>query len=418
MRKRVLIFALTYIPFVGGAELAVKEITDQLGLDIDFDMITLRFDKKLPTKERVGAITVYRVGFCRKHISISDTYYFPLSLNKYLFPFLAYRKACALHAKHFYHAFWSIQANYAGFAALFTKQALPHVPFILTLQEGDPPAHYIKRVGILEPLYRSIFRYADIVQAISTFLAQYAHRMGHEHDIEVIPNGVSVRDFARKPTTKEITAFTKRFSKGDDDVYLVTVSRLVKKNAVDDIIRALAHLPTHVKLLVIGDGPEGEALWKLAVELGVEKRVWFGGHIPHGELPLYLHSSDIFVRPSRSEGMGNAFIEAMAAGLPVIATPVGGIPDFLYDPDKKSPIAVKKDTTRHLGSVTPTGLFCKVNNPESIAAAVKRLLDDPKLRERLAENASGIVRTKYDWHAIAASMRQHVFGKIFSTSDK
>ncbi|MCG2695311.1 hypothetical protein L6261_04530, partial [Candidatus Parcubacteria bacterium] len=60
--KKILIFSTVYYPFVGGAEVAIKEITDRIG-DIEFDMVTLRFDKNLPKFEKIGNVNVYRIGF-------------------------------------------------------------------------------------------------------------------------------------------------------------------------------------------------------------------------------------------------------------------------------------------------------------------------------------------------------------------
>jgi len=401
--KRVLIFSVTYEPFVGGAEVAVREITERFrtqAKEYVFDMITIRFDKNLPEHERVGNVNIYRVGYGRFGANISDTYKFPLSLNKYLFPFVAYRMARKLHSEHFYDLIWSIQANYAGFAALFTKWALPHVPFLLTLQEGDPPKRYRNRVGPLLPLYEAIFRNANFVHAISHFLKDLARSMGYWGPLEVIPNGVDVERFlegSNKSTPEQIEL---RLRKSRDETYIVTTSRLVKKNAVSDIIRCLTYLPETTKLLVLGDGPLGKRLWKLAKRLGVSKRVFFAGRVSQKDVPSYLAVSDIFVRPSLSEGQGVSFIEAMAAGLPVIATPVGGIPDFLHDPSTK------------LGGVTPTGLFCEVHNPASIAKQVERINGDEKLRERLVTNARLMVKEKYDWEKLVAEMKEKAFSKV------
>ena len=94
--------------------------------------------------------------------------------------------------------------------------------------------------------------------------------------------------------------------------------------------------------------------------------------------------------------MGVSFVEAMAARLPVIATPVGGIIDFLFDPD-------------HNKGIKSTGLFCAVNDPKSIARQVRRYLDDPALREAIRQNAFNLVSQQYDWDLIAARMRNEVF---------
>jgi len=175
-------------------------------------------------------------------------------------------------------------------------------------------------------------------------------------------------------------------------VTLVTTSRLVHKNAIDDVIRALALLPAQVHFLIIGTGPDADELMELTHELGVETRVEFLGHIDHDQLPYYLHNSDIFIRPSRSEGMGNSFIEAMAAGLPIIATQEGGIADFLFDA-KSNP---DKETT---GWVVDRG------SPEQIAEAVKDILAHPDQVTLVTATAKKLVTEKYGWDLIAERMK-------------
>ena len=83
------------------------------------------------------------------------------------------------------------------------------------------------------------------------------------------------------------------------------------------------------KVQILGAGPEEKKLKELAKELGVENVVHFLGHIEPENVYEYLTKADIFVRASRTEGLGSSFLEAMGAGLPIIGTPVGGIVDFL-----------------------------------------------------------------------------------------
>ena len=402
MPKRILIFALTYLPFIGGAEVAIKEITDRLDpSEYEFDLVTLRFDSQIPKQEKLGNVNVYRIGFAGKSPTMADLVRFPLALNKYLFPFAAWWKARSLHRERGYEAIWSMMANYAGFAALFFKLSNPRTPFLLTLQEGDPILHIKKRVGIVYPLFKQIFNRADMVQTISNYLADFARSMGFSRTLEVIPNGVAVSQFDRPFEPSELEHIKKEFGKKEGDVYLITASRLVPKNAIDDIIRALEYLPQHVKLLVVGTGPDQWALDSLSKELGFADRVIFLGHRNPTDIPKYLKVSDIFVRPSLSEGMGNAFIEAMAAGIPVIATPIGGIVDFLFDPDRDPD---KK----------PTGLLCNVRDPKSIADKVGRLLSDEALKDRIRANAKDLAREKYDWDKIVYDMRTKVFQRLIS----
>ena len=167
------------------------------------------------------------------------------------------------------------------------------------------------------------------------------------------------------------------------------MSRLVKKNGVEDIIKAAQDL--RFKLLIIGKGEQEEYLKDLTKKLNLEDNVLFLGEVSHKDLPQYLWISDVFVRPSLSEGLGNAFLEAMAAGVPAIGTKVGGIPDFLREGE--------------------TGLFCEVQNPKSITEKIKTLLKDENLRLRLIENGRKLVEEKYSWDFIALEMK-NIFDKL------
>lgn len=401
--KRILIFSLAYYPdVVGGAEVAIKEITDRISPDdILFDMVTLRFDSTLPKFERIGNINVYRIGFTAKSPGIADLVKFPLTLNKYIFPFLGFLKARTLHKKNHYDCIWAMMANYAGFSALFFKMRYPSVRFLLTLQEGDPIEYIKHRVRFVSPLFHRIFTHADFIQTISHYLAGFARNMGYIGQLEVVPNAVNVAHFAQEYPEQELSILKHRLGKKEGDFFLITTSRMVTKNAVDEVIRSLALLPHEVKFLILGIGPDESMLRKLAYENGVADRVQFLGQVLHEEMPKYLKVSDVFIRPSRSEGLGNSFLEAMAAGIPVIATPVGGIPDFLFDPE------VNPDHE-------PTGLFANINDPTSIARKVERLRADPALRKRLFVNGRTLVAGKYDWSLIASMMKERVFDKLFA----
>lgn len=395
MIKRVLIFSLAYYPnLVGGAEVAIKEITDRMGSGIEFDMITARFDKGLPAKEKIGNINVYRVGFGGNSPTAEELIKFPFNIYKYLFPFFAYTRAVELNGEKKYDIVWSMMANYAGFGALFFKIFHPKIKYLLTLQEGDPIEYIKGRVGILFPVFKKIFTSADRIQVISNYLAGFAKDMGYRGEIDVIPNGVDVEKFTKKYSEEEMP----KLKTSDKDKIIITTSRLVKKNAVDDVIKALSYLPENYKFMIVGDGPDLKKLKELADLGNVSDRVMFKGHIDHKELPKYLKASDIFIRPSLSEGMGNSFIEAMAAEIPVIATPVGGIVDFLFDPEKN------KDTD-------PTGLFCNVGDPKDIADKILKIVSNDSLRIKMIENAKKIAIEKYDWNKIAGDMKK-LFGKL------
>ncbi len=183
-----------------------------------------------------------------------------------------------------------------------------------------------------------------------------------------------------------------------DGTVLITTSRLVHKNAVDDIIRALALLPG-AKLQILGVGQEEQNLKALAQELGVASRVEFVGFVPYAKIPAYLHAADVFIRPSRSEGFGNSFIEAMAAGVPVVATQEGGIADFLFD-KKRNP---EKEAT---------GWAVDADNPKQIAAAVEEIVGNKSEAAQVIEHARKMVLEKYDWDTIAKQMKERIFARV------
>ncbi len=366
---RILIFSLAYLPFVGGAELAVKEITDRLR-DIEFDMLTVNLDGKQQPVQEIGNIKVYRVGKGK--------------IAKYFFPFSGFKQAVTLHQQQPYDAVWAIMANQAGLIGLRFKKKFPDVKYLLTLQEGDSLKRIWSRTFLIRPFYKKIYRMADQIQSISSFLEKRALKYGFSGKHAVVPNGVDLGKFKREFSTQELVGLRAELGLSQEDRIVVTTSRLVHKNGVDTLIQAVKDLP--VKLLILGGGDLEIKLKSLAQEIGVREKILFLGHIDQPKLPKYLKIADVYVRASRSEGLGSAFLEAMGAGIPVIGTKVGGIPDFLRDGEN--------------------GLFCEVNNPRDLANKIQLLLSDEALRQRLIINAKQTVFEKYDWQNVAEKMKQ------------
>jgi len=354
--KRIIIFSTAYFPLVGGAEIAVKEITDRLGNEFEFVMITIKLKSDLPDYEKIGNVEVHRIG-------IGNHW------DKYRLIWDGWKKARELGK---FDAVWSIMASYAGFAALRYKKRNKQVPFLLTLQEGDSKQHIYKHVWWCWPYFKQIFKKADKIQAISNYLAKWAKSLGAECPIEVVPNGVDVNLFQFLPN---------KYSHGEKIV--ITTSRLVEKNGLSDLIKAMEYLDQNVKLRIIGSGHLEQQLKKEASAWG--ERVKFLGEKDHQEISRELRDSDVFCRPSLSEGLGNSFLEAMYAGIPIVGTNVGGISDFLVDGE--------------------TGLFCKVGNPKDIAEKINRILNDQTLAEKLRVNGQKLVREKYSWDMIAEKMK-------------
>lgn len=378
--KKILVFSTAYYPFVGGAEVAIKEITDRLGADYEFDLITARLDKNLPAKEKVGNVTVYRVG------SGSN-------IDKIFLPIRGARLARKLHKENNYYLFWAMMVTFSSLSAyLFNLGKKNKVPIVLTLQEGDSEAHLkFGRFGLIGFSWKFALAKTKVLTGISNFLIERAIKNGYKGSAYLVPNGVDIDVFGQQIDEETKKQTLELLNKKQDEVYLVTTGRLTFKNATDDIISALAKLPSNVHLLVLGKGEEGPNLQKQANKLGVSNRIKFVGFVEYHNIPKYFSACDIFIRPSRSEGFGNSFIEAMASKLPVIATPVGGIVDFLSDNE--------------------TGVFCAPNNPQSIVKAVNRILEDNNLRNHIVNNAYERVVAKYSWDKVSLEMKS-VFDKV------
>jgi glycosyltransferase involved in cell wall biosynthesis len=386
--KRVLIYSLHYYPnFIGGAEVAIKEITDRIdSKDFQFDLICLKMDDTEKSFEKIGNVNVYRIGLTSHNIKVQK---FLSKFNKYFIAISGLFKGLSLMRKNHYSLLWSMMATYNSFAAVLLKRINPKLPFLLTLQEGDPPKYIKRRARIAWPWFKDIFKKADHIQVISNFLGEFAKDMGYEGDITLVPNGVDFDFFSKKSDSGFPASPAGRSildSREENDFVLFTSSRLVVKNNLGIVIEALAKLPERFKFVIAGRGDLEEKLKKQAKDLGLEDRVKFLGHINKEEIPAYQFMSDAFIRPSLSEGLGNSFIEAMASKLPVIASNRGGIVDFAHH-----------------------GENALVIDPESvdeIVEAIKTLDEDKELRDKIIENAYQMVKEDYDWSKIAGEMKE------------
>jgi glycosyltransferase involved in cell wall biosynthesis len=424
-KKKILIFSTAYYPFVGGAEVAIKEIVDRIANgnfpaqgatpDIalrsqggrgpasgwEFHLITAQMDGQLPKIECMGNITVHRFGVGIPFV------------DKYLLALFGHKFAQKLHKENNYSLAWSIMASQASIAASFFKKKTGG-KLLLTLQEGDEEKHlkrYVFGISFLykiliRPWHLFVFKNADVLTAISHDLKQRAIKNGVKNEINIVPNGVDIEKFSQRFSGEELNNFKNELSLQENDKLIITTSRLVKKNAVGDVIKAMKYLPENYKFLILGTGKDEKDLKRKAKNLKLDDRILFLGQVDHKDLLKYLQISDVFIRPSLSEGLGNSFLEAMAAGLPVIATPVGGIPDFLV-PVEMSPRVPLGDYK------APTGLFCEVRSPKSVAEKIKFILDpaNENLKNQIIANAQQLVQENYNWDKIAQKMRD-IFERI------
>ncbi len=161
---------------------------------------------------------------------------------------------------------------------------------------------------------------------------------------------------------------------------LATVGALIPRKGQRHAIEALADLPDAI-LLLAGQGEDEAMLRSLADRLGLAERVRFLGAVPHGELPVVLNAADILVLPTASEGLANAWVEALACGTPVVTTPIPGARELITDPA--------------VGRLVP-------REGPAIAAAVREILSAPPARETVQAAVAGM-----SWQANAAALVAH-----------
>ncbi|MBM3230713.1 glycosyltransferase family 4 protein [Candidatus Peregrinibacteria bacterium] len=292
MKKKVVILSAFLTPFRSGAEACAEEVPLILSEEYDFVIITSRMRRSLPKRDMLqGKIPVIRVG-----IGIAR-------VDKWLYPFLASLEA-RKHKPDIVHA---ILETFAGLGLLLCKFTVPSAKRILTCQTTN--RSFFKG---------TIVRSAETVTAISNHLADIVRKLGRG-DVVIIPNGIHVKQFAE--ATRTYTKVPGR---------ILSVGRLEKMKGVDLLLKAFAKLnDSSATLRIVGNGTQRAVLTALAKELGIHDRTTFVGHVPPADLYREYAEADVFCGFSRSEALGNVFIEAMAAECVVLASDIGGIKEIV-----------------------------------------------------------------------------------------
>lgn len=338
MKKRIVILSAFLSPLRSGAEACAEEVPLALCDQFDFTIVTARMRRDLPKHDQLGGkIPVIRIG-------IGST------IDKWLFPFLAPLvvrkiKPDVCHA---------ILETFAGLALVFCRAPKK----ILTCQTTN--RSFLKGLIVRSP---------DVVTAISRHLAHVVQQCGRD-DAFLIPNGIASSALADA-----------RLKHDRIPGSILFVGRLERMKGVDVLLAAFAQLKIeNCRLKIVGDGSLRRALEKQADQLNIADRVSFLGYIPPEEIAKEYVSTEVFCGLSRSEALGNVFLEAQAAGCAVVGTSVGGIPDIIEHEQ--------------------TGLLVPPDDADAARQALHRLLEDRDLRRHLQE--AGMQHAKeFDWERIA-----------------
>lgn len=355
--QRPLLIAVStaFFPLIGGAEIATEELLMHMR-EYDRVVLTARLSRRVPKRETKNGTAIRRIGLGWW----GDRLWLALATPWHVMRLARGRSDIKV---------FSVMISYGTLGSLLASRLLKHAWFGVWLQEGVSERHLERGWLVLIALHWKFVLPRSHIAAISQSLAHRATQYGAK-SVTIIPNGIDVALFIANQTRPS-----------SDAPVLITASRLEEKNGIEDIIEALAHLP-NAKCIIAGDGSLRHKLESRAKKLGVASQVEWLGAVPHFQLPQVFARGTIFVRPSRSEGLGNAFLEAMAAQLPILAPMVGGITDF-FKPNEN-------------------GLEIIPHQPQTIVNAVNTLNNNPELRARII--GGGLATAQhYNWPTIATS---------------
>jgi glycosyltransferase involved in cell wall biosynthesis len=363
---RILLINSEYPPIGGGAGNASQHITRELAaLGHEIIVITAHF-RGLPKLETHNGVTVRRIPALRRRQDRSgalEQLAFILSASLSTFRLVRQSKADVTLA------FFGMPSG----AVAWTLKKFFRIPYVVSLRGGDVPGFrpydFKTMHRLLAPFLRVIWHDASAVIANSRGLRDLALAFDSSIEIPIIPNGVDVSQYP---------AGDRAWS----PPRLLSVGRIVHQKGLDLGLRALAGLKDlDWEWRIAGDGPQVESLQSLAAELGIAERIAFLGWQSREELAKWYHQSNLFLFPSRHEGMPNAVLEAMAGGLPVIATRIAGNEELVLDGG--------------------TGLLVPTESVDNLREALRKLLSNPTLRQRMGTASRQRVEQNYTWQKTA-----------------
>jgi len=363
---KILIINSEYPPIGGGAGNASSNIARvfvQRGQDVW--VLTSRWDD-LPFEETRDGVRVVRLSTLRRKQDRSN------ALEQISFIFAASFRAAGLIREFKPEVTLAFFGLPCGAVALLLKW-IYRVPYIVSLRGGDVPGFrpYDFRLyhKLAAPFLRSIWRHADAIIANSNGLQKLALAFDGRYQIPVIPNGVD---------TSRYTAPNRDWT----PPHILSVGRVVYQKGFDLAMQALSQLKDlEWTWTIAGDGPQMATLKAMAEGFGIQERVHFTGWLSSEQLKEQYAAANVFLFPSRHEGMPNAVLEAMASGLPVIASQIAGNEELVADGE--------------------TGRLVPPEDADALGEALKKLLVEEGVREQMGQAARRRVESSFSWNRVA-----------------
>lgn len=378
----ILVFNFEYPPLGGGGGVATAQLAEELASRHSVHVITTAFGS-LPIEETIRGVHVHRVRvFGRSEIPTSSL----LSLLTFV-PFALMRGMTVVR----HHRPDVINAQFvipSGLPAVLLARWF-HIPFVVSFIGGDlyDPSKRISphRYGIFRWMIRMIASYAAKKTAISEDTKTRAIELhGVDSDIAVIPIGLVPSHV--NPADRA------RYNIPTGTFLCISIGRLIARKGYEVLINAFKQIPD-AQLIIIGDGPLKEKLQTMIETFGFSDRMQLLGFVPEEQKQALLRCSDLYVSAAQHEGFGIVFLEAMHAGLAIVAANDGGQKDFLEH--GKNAILVPP------------------YEPKKLAHAVQALMANPKQRSHMGARNAQDVRSYYVEHT--AGMFEDILAKAIRT---
>ncbi|VVB89281.1 Trehalose synthase [uncultured archaeon] len=259
-----------------------------------------------------------------------------------------------------------------GLVGAFCKKIL-NKPLIVSVHGSDL---IFLNNGFLKYLGLFILKNCDLCSVNSTATRDSVISKKIVKKLKIIPMGVDLNLFNPDTVSKiNKTPIT-------DDLVILTVGRLSEEKGIKFLIEAmpaiLKDIPA-VKLMIVGDGPERKNLEQIVKRYDLTN-VIFVGTVLNEDMNKFYKKADVFVLPSLREGLGVVLLEAMACGIPVIGSNIGGITDIIRNKEN--------------------GLLVEPENPKDIADKIIMLLSEEKLKQKFSKNGLETVKEKFSWDVV------------------
>ncbi len=311
----ILLISPSYFPIKNGTEQVIYELVSRLKQDNKIIILTVKWEKGMPSHEMIDGINIYRTKFINSKLFAQ--------LTKYLGLFLS---IISLNVKHRFDCIHMFHIYDTGGAAYLAKKLLK-IPLLITLAGWDTYSPIRKVPKRSLPIIRLILNTADSITAPSHHLAQAGSKQGCKRKIKVIPHGSSMHNTVNDTTSEIISHLNLQNNK-----IILSVQRLHPAkglgfllNAIPDIIKR----EENCRFIIVGKGDEEKNLKELVERLEIKPQVIFTGFIEHNRLPLYYSIADLFVLPTLYESFGLVYIDALCFGVPIITTENGGSLDIV-----------------------------------------------------------------------------------------